>query len=311
MDSADAFHERRMTIELLAPAKINLGLEIIRRRDDGYHDIATVMQTISIFDRVRISPAAEDDVRIAGQIHQIESNLASTALELVKQSGMTRENHRIEIDKRIPVAAGLGGASTDAAAVVRGLCPGQEPAWHECSTLALQLGSDVPFLLQGGAALATGRGEILESCPSLQDCWLVLASPALDIERKTATLYGALASSDFSDGSAAIRVASALQRRTVPEPGDLGNAFSRPLAHLMRGIAEMIERLYDAGAPFVALSGAGPTHYTIVPALSDANSIASRLARRPPIPMRVLIARPVPSGIQQRIYKTHGADFAL
>ena len=79
-----------MTIELLAPAKINLGLEVIRRRDDGYHDIATVMQTISVFDRVRISPADKDDVRIVGQVHQIESNLASRALELAKQSGLTK-----------------------------------------------------------------------------------------------------------------------------------------------------------------------------------------------------------------------------
>ena len=300
-----------MTIELLAPAKINLGLEVIRRRDDGYHDIATVMQTISVFDRVRILPAAEDDVRIVGQVHQIESNLASRALDLAKQSGLTKGSHRIELDKRIPVAAGLGGASADAAAVLRGLSLDSDCDSPEVAPLALQLGSDVPFLLQGGAALATGRGEILESFPSLQDCWLVLASPAIDIERKTATLYGALASSDFSDGSAAIRVASALQQRAVPEPSDLGNAFSQPLAHLIPGIAEIVEHFHDAGAPFAALSGAGPTHFTIVPVLSDAISVASKLARRAPIPMRVLIARPVPSGIQQRRRKTHEREFAL
>jgi 4-diphosphocytidyl-2-C-methyl-D-erythritol kinase len=306
MASVDAVHERRMTIELLAPAKINLGLEVIRRRDDGYHDIATVMQTISVFDRVRISPAAIDEVQIVDRFTQIESNLASRALELAKQSGLAQGNRRIEIDKRIPIAAGLGGASADAAAVLRGLSLDPTSDSHDMAALAANIGSDVPFLLRGGAAVATGRGERLEPCPSLQDCWLVLASPDLEIQRKTATLYGALGSSDFSDGSAAIRVARALHQKAVPEPKDLGNAFSRPLGHILPGIAQLIAHFHDAGPPLVALSGAGPTLYTIVPTLSDAISIASKLARRPPIPVRVLIARPVPSGTQLREYKTPG-----
>ena len=300
-----------MTTELLAPAKINLGLEVIRRRGDGYHDIATVLQTISVFDRIRITPAVDDELQIINRFAQIEANLAMRALDLAKRSGRARGNYRIEIEKRIPIAAGLGGASADAAAVLLALGPDRESVGAEVASLALQLGSDVPFLLRGGAARASGRGELLAPCPSLRNCWLVLASPEIEIERKTATLYGALGSSDFSDGSATRRVASALERGSIPDPADLANAFTRPLQELIPETSNLIAHFREAGAPFVALTGAGPTHFTIVPALSDAASVGARLARQPPVPMRVLVARSVPSGALLRRGKTHHGDAAL
>lgn len=300
-----------MTIELLTPAKINLGLEVLRKRGDDYHDIATVFQTISVFDRIRITPAKNDELQIINRFVQIEANLAARALDLAKQSGLSHAGHRIEIEKRIPIAAGLGGASADAAAVLLGLDLDQAFSGPEVAALALQLGSDVPFLLQGGAAHATGRGELLESCASLRSCWIVLASPDIEIERKTARLYGALRPGDFSDGSATRRVASALERGTIPDPADLGNAFTRPLQELMPESSRLVDHFRAAGAPFVALTGAGPTHYTIVPALSNAISMSARLARQPPVPMRVLVARPVPSGARLRRRKTHMTGSAL
>jgi 4-diphosphocytidyl-2-C-methyl-D-erythritol kinase len=311
MDSPDAFDERRMTIEVLTPAKINLGLEVIRRRGDGYHDIATVLQTVSIFDRLHISPAASTEVRIVDRIIQIEDNLASRAIETALQSGLTQGTYRVDIKKRIPVAAGLGGASADAAAILSALGSDRDSTGNELATLALQLGSDVPFLLQGGAARATGRGEILEPCSSIRGCWIVLASPNIEIDRKTAKLYGALRSSDFSDGGASLRVASALDRGSIPDSADLENAFARPLHELIPELSSLIAHFRQAGAPFVALSGAGPTHYTIVPSLAEATSISVRAACNPPIPLRVLVARPAPSGILVRRQKTHQAASAL
>lgn len=217
---------------------------------------------------------------------------------------MTEAQHRIEIRKRIPIAAGLGGASADAAAVLRAFDrPGDEPR-AVLASLALQLGSDVPFLLKGGAALATGRGEILESVSSLQHCWFVLASPRVEIQQKTANMFRALASGDFSDGSAALRTASALRRGEIPKPSDLANAFSRALTEFVPEINMLVEHFRTSGASFVALSGAGPTHYTITTSLSDALAIGTQLARNPPIPVRVLLARPVPSGIHVRACKT-------
>jgi 4-diphosphocytidyl-2-C-methyl-D-erythritol kinase len=300
-----------MTIELLAPAKINLGLEVIRRRNDGYHDIATVLQTISVFDRIRIEASAADEVQITNRLVQFEANLATRALAESKASGLTQECYRIEIEKRIPIAAGLGGASADAAAVLRALSPENEYDQPDLAKRALQLGSDVPFLLRGGAALATSRGEVLEPLPPLRNCWLVLASPEIELERKTARLYAALREDDFSDGSASRSVASALRQGAIPPPVDLQNAFSRALATLMPEIGELSVRFHQAGASFVAISGAGPTHYTIAPTLSAAISISTQLASRPPRPMRVLIARPVGPGLQRRRHKTHETDPAL
>jgi 4-diphosphocytidyl-2-C-methyl-D-erythritol kinase len=311
MAPVDAFDEGGMTVDLLTPAKVNLGLEVIRRRDDGYHDISTVVQTISIFDCIRLRPADRDDVEITNRIVQIEANLAMRALEAATAAGLARGSFRVEIEKRIPIAAGLGGASADAAAVLRSLSPNQECDQPEMAKLAFRLGSDVPFLLRGGAALATGSGEVLESLPSMRGCWLVLASPAFEIERKTARLYESLRTEDFSDGSASIRVASALKRDTHPKPADLQNVFSRALRAFVPEADELIARFLHAGATFVALSGAGPTHFTIVPTLSTAISISAELTRKPPIPLRVLVARPVPSGIQVRRHKTHAPAAAL
>ena len=300
-----------MTIRLLAPAKINLGLEVIRKRDDGFHDIATVFQTISVFDRLRITPADTDSVEIAGSVDRIEENLVSKAIELARDAGRCRSAFRIEIEKRIPMAAGLGGASADAAAVLSALAIENNSSRSDFADLALQIGSDVPFLLQGGAAFATGRGELLERLPSLSGCWFVLASPVCALERKTARLFGSLQQADLSTGDRVNRVVAALSSGLKPSPDDLANAFSRPLREILPETLDLIDAFDAAGAPLVALSGAGPTHYTIIPRLSDALFLAQRLSRHAPIPMRVLVGRPVATGMQVRVDKTRILDPAL
>jgi 4-diphosphocytidyl-2-C-methyl-D-erythritol kinase len=293
-----------MSIELLTPAKINLGLEVTGKRDDGFHDIATVFQTISVFDRLQIETSDTDSVQIVDRVVQIEANLAERALERARAAGLTRNRYHVGIRKRIPVAAGLGGASADAAAVLAALAADTPLDRDRPGRIALDLGSDVPFLLRGGAALATSRGEVLEPLPSLRACWLVLASPEIELERKTARLYGALTPADFSDGDRVRRVAASLRNGTVPAPADLDNAFSRPIARFVPHIGAMIAAFEDAGAPFVALTGAGPTQYTITTHLHDAMDIAAKLMRLTPIPLRALMARPVATGIRMRRDKT-------
>lgn len=289
-----------MTIELLAPAKINLGLEVIGKRDDGFHDIATVFQTVSLFDRIQLQEAAEDSVQLVEDREQIESNLAERALELLQSTGNAKPAFRVTIEKRIPIAAGMGGASADAAAIlsVVGHAGGREQL--ELNELALRLGSDVPFLLRGGAAQATGRGEKLQPLPSLARCWFVLACPAIELVRKTPRLYGALTPADFTKGTASDRVAQFLRSNQLPAPTDLANAFEKPLAALLPEIRELPVAFAQAGAPFVALSGAGPTHYTIVETLDEALRLSQKLAARQPVPMRVIVARPAKSGLQVR-----------
>ena len=162
----------------------------------------------------------------------------------------------------------------------------------------------MPFLLLGGAALATGRGEILERLPSLRESWFVLASPNIHIERKTAQLYAALRPTDFSNGDRAKRVAASLSEGLVPSSDDLANVFSRPLSDILPATIALVDAFESAGAPFVALSGAGPTHYSIVPRLSEAIALARRLLDLAPFPMRVLVSCPVATGLQVREDKT-------
>ena len=169
---------------LIAPAKINLYLEIIGDRPDGYHELVMVLQSIDLADRLELHPNGTDEVRL--QCHHPEvplnqSNLAYKAAQLMRQEfPKVASNYGgvdITIDKRIPVAAGLAGGSADAAAVLVGL----DLMWDlgltqpELQTLAAKLGSDVPFCLSGGTAIATGRGEQLDPLKDLDNLWIVLA----------------------------------------------------------------------------------------------------------------------------------------
>jgi len=168
---------------LRAPAKINLGLTVHGRRLDGFHEIETVMQQISLSDIIMIQPSAQD--RIVFGCTKIglstEDNLVYKAANLLKNNYPgSRPGVNITLYKNIPVAAGLAGGSSDAATVLFGL----NNYWqlglgiHELLKLAAELGSDVPFCLQGGTVLARGRGEILEKLPALPFFWVTLILPA-------------------------------------------------------------------------------------------------------------------------------------
>ncbi|MCO5222662.1 MAG: hypothetical protein M9947_13950 [Thermomicrobiales bacterium] len=132
--------------------------------------------------------------------------------------------------------------------------------------------------------------------PSLRDCWFVLATPPLALDRKTAQLYGALQPADFTGGTRAGLVADDIRHGRIPAPSSLANAFERPLRALVPDITELERAFAAAGAPFVALSGAGPTHYALVPELSEAISLASSLRTLLPRTTRIMIARPTAFG---------------
>src|SRR5215207_1904390 len=188
--------ERRIVID--APAKLNLGLEVIGRRHDGFHEIATIFVAIDISDRVTLSPAdglelSCDDDALAG-----EENLAWRALRLLRDETNYPGGARIHLRKRIPAASGLGGASSDGAAA---LLSGRELWGLDVSDdrlcdLAVSLGSDVPFFLRGGCAMGRGRGDLLEALPLPADFWFVVVVPDVRIPAKTATLYGRLSNAD-------------------------------------------------------------------------------------------------------------------
>jgi 4-diphosphocytidyl-2-C-methyl-D-erythritol kinase len=284
-----------MAVRSEAPAKLNLGLEVVGRRPDGYHEIVTIFQAISIFDSLELVPAplitvTSTDPSLAG-----EENLIHTALRLLRLAAGTDQGAAVSLTKRIPVAAGLGGASTDAAAALLAA----RQLWRAVVTdvgirdLARQVGSDVPFFLGAGTGLGTGRGDEITALPSLSDVWFVVVSPTIRIPRKTPALYAALQPSDFSDGSA-VRQFAAMLRNQVDTPSDLPpNAFARPLYTLHPELAELPAKLAAAGATTIGLSGAGPSHFAVFHDPEAASAVAGRLRASLGDAAKIHLATPV------------------
>jgi 4-diphosphocytidyl-2-C-methyl-D-erythritol kinase len=250
-----------------ASAKINLALVVGPKREDGYHEVATVLQRVGLADRIEIEPSDELGVNgFAGD------TLVRRALELV--AAETGGCWRAHIEKRIPVASGLGGGSSDAAtalALANATLP--EPLssarLHE---LAIQLGADVPFFLTDGPQLATGRGTELESLDVPQDFWILLVLPHSELKRSTAEIYGAFdGEAGFDERRAALLVGLDAARRPVDlaalPPNDLATS---PLADDLRA----------AGAFRADVSGAGPAVYGLFVRERDATQAAQRLRAR-------------------------------
>ena len=173
------------TFTLTAPAKLNLTLEILGRRKDGYHNIASVMQTVGLQDTLHFAPRAGDEIVVECDTPDLAENPARNlvwrAARLVQQARSVAAGATIRLDKAIPLAAGLGGGSSDAAATLRGLSRLWDLALSEAElqNLASLLGSDVAFFLRGGTALAEGRGEGITPLRPLTTGWFVLVTPAL------------------------------------------------------------------------------------------------------------------------------------
>ena len=265
--------------EIVAPAKLNLGLEVVGRRADGFHDVVTILQALTLADHLTLQPAPALCLTCSDPTLEGEDNLALAALRtLQRELGMDARGW-LHLHKSIPAAAGLGGASSDAAAALllgrRRWAPDLPD--ERLVALAASLGSDVPFFLAGGTALASGRGDHLEPLPVLRDCWFVVATPQLVIPRKTATLYGALTPADFSQGDRVLRQAGLLRSTGSVDADLLENAFCGPLYRLAPALERIPLAFERAGAPFAALSGAGPSHYTAVDNERTAVEITDRL----------------------------------
>ncbi|MCL4533542.1 MAG: 4-(cytidine 5'-diphospho)-2-C-methyl-D-erythritol kinase, partial [Bacteroidetes bacterium] len=245
-------------ITRLAPAKLNLALEVLGRRPDGYHEIVSVVQTIDLADTLEFAPSSDLTLTCSDASLVNEDNLGWRAARGLQAATRTRAGAAIHLEKRIPLAAGLGGGSSDAAATFLGLSElwGVSMPAMDLYTLARLLGADVPFFLRGGTALVEGTGERVTTLPPLKPHWAVLLVPPLSIPRKTATLYGRLRPAHCTDGTRTRALAQAIRTNASLDPCLLVNAFQPVLTEpeMARGRAAMLE----AGAPWAALSGSGP-----------------------------------------------------
>lgn len=258
-------------LTVCAFAKVNLVLEVLGTRADGYHEVATVLQEIDLKDVLSIDRHSE--IRV-----EPGEELVLRAATVLQKACGCKEGASISIAKGIPVAAGLGGSSSDAAATLRGLNElwGLGLSLGELAGLASHISSDTTFFLYGGTALGEGRGEMITPLPSFSASWVVLLRPALQPPpNKTRRLYHSLGPSHFTDGGYAARLAERLcQGGTVCETC-FYNAFERVAFDAFPGLEAHWRRFVGAGAGNVHLAGSGPTLY----ALRDDRSSASRLCQ--------------------------------
>ena len=266
---------------LKAHAKINLALEVLGKRPDGYHEVAMIMQSVSLHDTLILS-LQESDITLMCDRPELpcdHSNLAYRAAELLRREVGATQGVHIELTKRIPLAAGLAGGSTDAAAVLKGLNRlwGLALSPVELEQLAARLGSDVPFCLWGGTSLATGRGEMLTPLPDFTGHGVVLANPSLQVS--TAWVYG-----NYRDAAGNRRRDISSLRHSIEQPDfsavadTLFNDLETVTVPAYPQVAEIKEQLLQAGAAGVLMSGSGPTVFALTPDFASAAELAGRAA---------------------------------
>lgn len=264
---------------LRTAAKVNLTLEVLGKRADGYHEIATVMQAVDLSDRITLDDA--DDLELRSTSVEVPTdgrNLALRAAAALREAAGLGQGVRIGLDKRIPVAAGLGGGSTDAAAVLLGLNRLWSLRWplERLDDVAASLGSDVPFFLRGGAALATGRGEKVEPLQG-RSLALVLVNPRFPAS--TAEMYGRLTPAMYSDGTATRALARSLRRGPARVAASLYNGMEAVASGVFPQIPRMRAALLAAGALGALMSGSGPTVFGVARSHEQARQIRARVAR--------------------------------
>ena len=259
---------------------MNLALEILDRRSDGYHEIATVLQTVDLADRLILEDSDVLEVQcVAPGVPTNENNLALRAARALGQAAVVRRGIRITLDKRIPVAAGLGGGSSDAAAVLVALNRLWGLRWSAArlADVAETLGMDVPFFLRGGVALGTGRGERVRPLAAAPLA-LVLATPAVGVS--TAEAYGRVTRAMYSDGTRCRAMIAALRsRRPARVAATLYNGLEDAVIPAHPEVGRVRAALLAAGALGAVMSGSGPTVFGVARSFEHARQIRSRVTR--------------------------------
>ncbi len=264
-------------VMIKAPAKINLTLDILGKRTDGFHEIRSVLQAIDLSDTLYVQAGQGIYLQCDNSSWSGEKSLLSKVLRLVLPNSATEVN--IKLEKHIPLMAGLGGDSSDAAALIKGLneiyqLKLSDEKLHE---IAANIGSDVPFFLKGGTALASGRGEIIKPLPPRLKLWYVLFFPDVKVETgKTTKMFASIQPQNYTDGSDTERLAATLIGGKVFDPSLISNAFEKVAFDVFKGLLDYKRRLRDLGATNTHLAGSGPTLFSIFKEKTQARQLFQR-----------------------------------
>jgi 4-diphosphocytidyl-2-C-methyl-D-erythritol kinase len=256
-----------LKVHVKAPAKINLTLDVLGKRDDGYHEVEMVMTTVDLADRIEITDKKENSISILSHnrfVPDDERNLAYKAASLLKQKFNIQTGVNIKIEKNIPVAAGLAGGSSDAAATLKGL----NQLWNlgltinELAQIGAEIGSDVSFCVYGGTALAKGRGEIIQPLPAPPKCWVILAKPSIGVS--TSEVYGKLDLSGLVHPDTKKMIEAIKTRNYEQMCENLGNVLESVTLNLYPEVKQIKSYMKRFGADAVLMSGSGPTVFGLV-----------------------------------------------
>ena len=254
-------------IKLKARAKINLGLDVVRKREDGYHEVRMIMQMINLYDKITMRRITESGIRVTTNLPYLpvnEDNLVYRAAKLLMDEFQVTEGVEIELQKYIPVAAGMAGGSSDAAAVMVGV----NRIFHlgltkkQLMERGVKIGADVPFCIMRGTALAEGIGEVLTPLPAMPHCSLVIAKPKIHVSTKF--VYGNLKASELKEHPDIDGQVQALREGSLEQlVAKMGNVLETVTVPAYPVIDEIKKTMLKNDAMGAMMSGSGPTVFGI------------------------------------------------
>lgn len=256
-----------LKVMVKAPAKINLSLDVLHKREDGYHEVEMIMTTIDLADRLELTLLDKDEIKIISHnrfVPDDQRNLAYQAAHLLKERFQVKKGVSITIEKAIPVAAGLAGGSSDAAAALRGL----NKLWdlglslNELAEIGTEIGSDVSFCVYGGTALATGRGEKIQELPAPPTCWVILAKPFIGVS--TADVYRRLDVEQVQHPNTAGMIEAINAGSYDDVCRNMGNVLEDVTLNMHPEVLQIKDQMKRFGADAVLMSGSGPTVFGLV-----------------------------------------------
>lgn len=271
-------------IELKALAKINLGLDVLGRRENGYHDVRMVMQSIYLYDEVRIEKAEPEEISVISNLSFLptgEGNIAYKAAKLLKDEFQIKDGIKITLNKHIPVAAGLAGGSSNAAAVLFGMNRMFRLglSQKELMERGVKLGADVPYCIMRGTVLAEGIGEELSVLPAMPKCTVLIAKPPVSVSTKV--VYEALDSGNIVKHPDIDGIIEGLQNRDLRQvAASMGNVLEDVTIPMHPVIEDIKNEMKACGALNAMMSGSGPTVFGLFESRAAAREAQRRIREK-------------------------------
>ncbi|SHI52109.1 4-(cytidine 5'-diphospho)-2-C-methyl-D-erythritol kinase [Lutispora thermophila] len=279
-----------------APAKINLAIDVLSKRPDGFHDVKMIMQSVALYDVISLKPVHGGRITVTSNSKNIPTdgkNIVYKTAEYIRHKYNVKSGVEIHIEKNIPISAGLAGGSTDAAAVLKLL----DKAWNlkltktEMLEAAKKLGSDVPFCITGGTALAEGLGEKLTNLKSMPECYILLAKPDMDISTKE--VYEGIDLEEITRRPDIDAIIEAINEGNLNKIGDnLWNVLEYVTIKKCPLIKDIKEKLMEYGALGSVMSGSGPTVFGLFKDQSQAYMAYEHIKQ---MVNEIFVVKPLPS----------------